>query len=223
MYQLYVMRIFLSFLRNEYFVSRSLLFHSIFFLFISCGAATRFWVMASLYRALGSHTLNARNSVWLLWTCDQPETETSDNTRQSQETNIDALAGCEPAIPSSERSQTQALYVPYDHWNHHFHSLIFILSFLLFLLFFSCVRESSKLHSNSIFADVNCSGMEMSLVCLSNKLTGHTNKTIFTRSDRCIRVCLCLAVSAEVLLTQFNTIITLATLTLCIACWLAAV
>jgi hypothetical protein len=50
------------------------------------------------------------HSVGLLWTSDQPDAEAStNNTQQSQETDIHAQAGFEPAIPESERPQTHAL------------------------------------------------------------------------------------------------------------------
>ena len=56
----------------------------------------------------GTHT---PHSVRLLWTSDQPSTETSlhGNTQHSQETDTHAPAGFEPATPSSERPQTYAL------------------------------------------------------------------------------------------------------------------
>jgi len=224
MYQLYVIRIFpLSF-----FYVMSILFLAPssfiqFFLFLSCGTATRFWVMTSLYRALGSHTLNAPNSVWLLWTSDQPEAETSVWQHTTLTRDKHRCPGGIRTSNPSKRAVADLSFILYDHWDQHFHSFIFILSFLLVLLFFSCMRASSKLHRKSVFAGVHCTGMEMSLVRFSHKLTGHINKAVLTRSDRCIRVCLCPAVSPEVLLTLFNIIITLPILTLCIACWLAAV
>jgi len=48
------------------------------------------------------------HSVGFLWTSDQPEAETSDNTQHSQETFM-PLAGFEPTIPASERPQTHDL------------------------------------------------------------------------------------------------------------------
>jgi len=50
------------------------------------------------------------HSVELLCTSDQPNAETSVNTKHSQETKRPRPpAGFEPSIPGSERSQTHAL------------------------------------------------------------------------------------------------------------------
>ena len=65
--------------------------------------------MASPQGASRSHS-DTPHSVGLLWTSDQPDAETSDNTQHSQETDIHvARAEFEPAIPASERPQTHAL------------------------------------------------------------------------------------------------------------------
>ena len=45
--------------------------------------------------------------VRLLWTSDQPVSETSDNTQHSQQTSM-PLAGSEPAVLASKRPQTHA-------------------------------------------------------------------------------------------------------------------
>jgi len=45
-------------------------------------------------------------TVGLLWTSDQPNAEASDNKQHSQETDIRAPVGFEPAIPTSDRPQT---------------------------------------------------------------------------------------------------------------------
>jgi hypothetical protein len=45
----------------------------------------------------------------LLWTSNQPDAETSDNTQHSQETDNHVPTGFESTIPASERPQTNAL------------------------------------------------------------------------------------------------------------------
>jgi hypothetical protein len=45
----------------------------------------------------------------LLWTSDQSDGDTSDNTQHSQQIDIYTSAGFEPAIPGSELPQTHAL------------------------------------------------------------------------------------------------------------------
>jgi hypothetical protein len=61
-----------------------------------------------------THTI--RHTVGLLWTSDQPVAETSTYTAQhniqTQQTNIHAPSGIEPAIPATKRPQTYAL----DQW-----------------------------------------------------------------------------------------------------------
>jgi len=54
-----------------------------------------------------SHT-KTQHSVGFLWTSDQPDAVTSDNTQHSQQTSIHPV-GFESAIPASERPQTHAL------------------------------------------------------------------------------------------------------------------
>jgi len=46
--------------------------------------------------------------IRILWTSNQPEAETSDNTQHSHQTTM-RPAGLEPAIPASERPQIHAL------------------------------------------------------------------------------------------------------------------
>ena len=58
-----------------------------------------------------SHTPTHHKSVGFLWTSDQLVAETRpDNTKHSQQTDIHALAGFEPTIPSAKRPQNYALY-----------------------------------------------------------------------------------------------------------------
>jgi len=62
-------------------------------------------------------TLNdTPHSVRLLWTSDQPVTQTSDNTQHSQQTAIRVQAGFEPAFPASEQPQNHNLG-PRGHWD----------------------------------------------------------------------------------------------------------
>ena len=158
------------FLLNVYVVSHFLLFHSVFFLFLSCGALTRFRVMASPYGAMGSNTLNASHSVWLLWTSDQPVAETStwQHTTLTRDKNR-----CLGEIRSHNPSKWSAIhpsFIPRARWDLNCHSLIFILSFFLFLLslYFSCLKDSSKLYKNFASAGANFTDMEISLFCLSH-------------------------------------------------------
>jgi len=57
-----------------------------------------------------SHT-DTPHSIGLLWMSDQPPTKRTapDNTQHSQETEIHAPLGFEPAIPASEWPQTHVL------------------------------------------------------------------------------------------------------------------
>jgi hypothetical protein len=48
------------------------------------------------------------HSVVLLWTSDKPDAESSDNTQHSEDRDIQAPVGFEPAIPASKRPQTLA-------------------------------------------------------------------------------------------------------------------
>ena len=78
--------------------------------FLSCGASTRFWVMASPYgasRPLIGHTTFGRTPLveWSAWCTDLYLT--ADNI--SQETNLHVPLGFEPIIPASERQQRHAL------------------------------------------------------------------------------------------------------------------
>ena len=65
-----------------------------------------------IIEASRSHS-DTQNSVGPLWTSDQPDLETSDNTQYSQQTNIHAPPpppeGFEPAIPASQRPQAHIL------------------------------------------------------------------------------------------------------------------
>jgi len=85
------------------------------FFFSSCGAAAQTGFVTSLFLRFLDHThRNAHNdapqTVGLLWRSDQLIAETStDNTKRSQQTDIHATAGFEPAIPTSVRSQIYAL------------------------------------------------------------------------------------------------------------------
>ena len=212
------------FLCNEYFVSRSLLFHSVFFFFFP---------VALLPDSGSWHPLTG---LWdhTRWThrtgCDSSgrvinpkHRPVSDNTRHSQDTNVDALAGFEPALPASERSQTQALY----------YTTTGIVTSILSFLFFPSFWFFSPFHFWG--NQVNYTGTLYLQVLIALVWRCHSSVSPTNWQDILIKlylqgaivafvsVCLCPAVSAEVLLTQFNNIITLPTLTLCIACWLAAV
>jgi hypothetical protein len=46
-------------------------------IFISCGAAIRFLVMAFPYGVSQSHAWDTSHSVRILWTSDQPDAETA--------------------------------------------------------------------------------------------------------------------------------------------------
>ena len=67
----------------------------------------RFDPMISLYGVLRSLLLDTLHSVRLLRTSDQPDT---DKTQHSLQTNNHAPAGFETTIPAIERPQTNALY-----------------------------------------------------------------------------------------------------------------
>ena len=82
----------------------------IFRFFSPCCASARFRVMASRYGASSAHSLDAPNSVGLLWTSDRPDAETStwQYATLTRDTSL-PTAGFELAIPTSERPQTHAL------------------------------------------------------------------------------------------------------------------
>jgi hypothetical protein len=62
--------------------------------FFSHGPAAPSGARASSLSTLYDHTqLDTPHSVGLLWTGDQPDAETSDNTRHSQEASMDASGG----------------------------------------------------------------------------------------------------------------------------------
>ena len=82
--------------------------------FFSCGAWTRFRVMASPYGTSWSHS-DTPHWLGLLWTSDQLDAEAStwQHTTHIRDTererDIHAPTGFEPTIPASERPQTHAL------------------------------------------------------------------------------------------------------------------
>ena len=69
-----------------------------------------FWVMAVPYGAWRSRSLDTPQSLWLLWTCDQPDAETSpwQHTTHNRQTSVPS-AGFEPTVPANERPQTHVL------------------------------------------------------------------------------------------------------------------
>jgi len=64
---------------------------------------------ASLSR-LRDDNQDTPHSVWLLWTSDQPDAETSTWEHTALTRDIHDLAGFEPAIAASERPQTHAFH-----------------------------------------------------------------------------------------------------------------
>ena len=69
-----------------------------------------FRVMASPYGALQPHSLDTPHTVWLLWTSDQPNTETSTSQQTTlTRDNVHAPAGFGATVPASGRSQAHAL------------------------------------------------------------------------------------------------------------------
>jgi hypothetical protein len=77
--------------------------------FLSSGAAAPVGQGLLITEASRSHS-DTPQSVGLLRTSDQPDAETSTwQHKHSQETDIHAPAGFEPAIPAIERPQTHAL------------------------------------------------------------------------------------------------------------------
>ena len=63
--------------------------------------------LSPISRFHGHAQLDTPHSVELLWTSDQPDT---DKTQHSLQTNNHAPAGFETTIPAIERPQTNALY-----------------------------------------------------------------------------------------------------------------
>ena len=58
------------------------------------------------------------HSVGLLWTTDQPDAETSDNTQSFNRQTAMPPVGFEPAIPTSEQQKTHVLRQR-GHWEWH--------------------------------------------------------------------------------------------------------
>ena len=97
---------------GQYLLQDSPLPNIYIYIYIYCPWRTNLqWAKASSSLSrLHDHTQTHSHSVGLLWTSDQPDTETS--TRQHTTLNGQTLippAGFEPAIPASKSSQTHAL------------------------------------------------------------------------------------------------------------------
>jgi hypothetical protein len=87
-------------------------------LFFSCGASTQFRLIASPYRALQSHSLEALSFVEPLWVSDQPNAETTTWQHLTLTRNIH--------VPSRIHTQNLSNGVATDpplrshgHWNGH--------------------------------------------------------------------------------------------------------
>jgi hypothetical protein len=81
-----------------------------------CDASTRFRVMASFYGASRLHSLETLHSVGLLWTNDQPDTETSTWQHTALTTNIHD-PGEIRTHNRSKRAATDPRFRPRGYWD----------------------------------------------------------------------------------------------------------